>query len=263
MDRDIFVTIVGAEGRMGTELLDNADTIEGVVVTDAVVRPESETVGRELGPTGVIATDDLETAVENAEVVIDFSIPSACLEAATFAAKYDTPLVSGTTGLSGDQIAELKGHSSDVPVLWAANFSVGVNVLEHLVELATKAAGAGFDIEVLEAHHRHKVDAPSGTALFLGRAAARGRDADLDDVGVFAREGHTGERSDDEIGFQVIRGGDIVGEHTVYLCGPGERLELTHRASDRGIFARGALRAAAAMVGRRAGWYSMRDVLFS
>jgi 4-hydroxy-tetrahydrodipicolinate reductase len=263
MDREVFVTIVGAEGRMGTELLENAAEMDGVSVTDAVVRPGSETVGRELGPSGVSATDDLDTAVENADVVIDFSTPKACLKAAEFAAKHQTPFVSGTTGLSDEQIAELKGRSSDIPVLWAANFSVGVNVLEHLVELATKAAGKDFDIEIMEAHHRRKVDAPSGTALFLGKAAARARGADLDDVGVFAREGQTGERSDDEIGFQVVRGGDIVGEHTVYLCGPGERIELTHRATDRGIFARGALRAAAAMVGRHAGWYSMRDVLFS
>jgi 4-hydroxy-tetrahydrodipicolinate reductase len=265
MESEVFVTVVGAEGRMGAELLENAAKTEeasGVSVTSAVVRPGSPAVDTELGPDAVLATADLETAVENADVVVDFSTPAACLKAAEYAAKYQTPFVSGTTGLTDDQVAELKGRSSDVAVLWAANFSVGVNVLERLVELATKAAGDGFDVEILEAHHRQKVDAPSGTALFLGEAAARARGADLDEVGVFGREGLTGERSDEEIGFQVIRGGDIVGEHTVYLCGAGERVELTHRANDRGIFARGALRAAGWLAGRGPGWYSMTDVLF-
>ncbi|QDG54276.1 4-hydroxy-tetrahydrodipicolinate reductase [Persicimonas caeni] len=262
MDREIFVTIIGAEGRMGAELLANVSLMEGISVTDAVVRPGSESVGSVIGPEGVRVTDDMDTAVENADVVIDFSAPEACLAAAECAARFETPFVSGTTGLSEAQIAELKGRSSDAAVLWAANFSVGVNVLEQLVELGVKAAGEGFDIEICEAHHRRKVDAPSGTALFLGRAAARARDVDLDDVAVHGREGHTGARSDEEIGFQVIRGGSIVGEHTVYLAAEGERIELTHRATDRGIFARGALRAAQWMAGRHPGWYSMKDVLF-
>ncbi|MFP4597712.1 MAG: 4-hydroxy-tetrahydrodipicolinate reductase [Persicimonas sp.] len=262
-DKDeVFVTIIGAEGRMGQELLANAPSVDGVSVAEAVVRPESPADGSEMGPEGVLATSDMETAIENAEVVVDFSAPEACLQAAEFAARYGTPLVSGTTGLSDEQVAELKGRSSDVAILWAANFSVGVNTLERLVELATRAVADGFDVEVLEAHHRHKVDAPSGTALFLGQAAARARGADLEEVGVCSREGHTGERSDDEIGFQTIRGGDIVGEHTVLLCGAGERIELTHRATDRGIFARGALRAAGWLAGRQPGWYTMKDVLF-
>lgn len=262
MEREIFVTIIGADGRMGTELLANVAPIEGMSVTDAVVRPGSDDVGTLLGPEGVAATDDMDTAIENADVVIDFSAPEACLAAAELAARYETPFVSGTTGLSEEQVSELKGRSSDTAVLWAANFSVGVNVLEQLVELGIKAMGEGFDIEICEAHHRRKVDAPSGTALFLGEAAARARGVELDDVAVHGREGHTGERTDDAIGFQVIRGGNIVGEHTVYVAGEGERLELTHRATDRGIFARGALRAAQWMAGRHPGWYSMKDVLF-
>jgi 4-hydroxy-tetrahydrodipicolinate reductase len=262
MEREVFVAIVGAEGRMGGELLAHACDLGGVSVTDAIVRPSSPAVGSRLGPAGVLATDDMATAIENADVVVDFSNPDACLAAAEVAASFETAFVSGTTGLSQEQMAELKGRSSDTPVLWAANFSVGVNTLERLVELATRAASEGFDVEIVEAHHRHKVDAPSGTALFLGQAAARARDGELDELGVFERHGHTGERADDEIGFGVIRGGDIVGEHTVYLCGHGERLELTHRATDRGIFASGALRAAAWLAGREPGWYSMRDVLF-
>ncbi len=262
MDREVFVAIVGAEGRMGTELLENASDMDGVIITDAIVRPGSPVIGTHLGPDAVHATDDMETAIENADVVIDFSSPRSCRAAAAVAAKYKTAFVSGTTGLDDEGVAEIKGWSSESAVLWAANFSVGVNVLERLVELATRAVGDGFDIEVLEAHHRNKVDAPSGTALFLGEAAARARGVSLDEDGVFARQGNVGTRGDEEIGFSVVRGGDIVGEHTVFLCGPGERLELTHRASDRGIFARGALRAAAWIAGQEPGWYSMKDVLF-
>lgn len=263
MEREVFVAIVGAEGRMGAELLENASGMDGLIITDAIVRPGSAAVGQELGPDAVRATDDMETAIENADVVIDFSHPAACREAAELAAKYRTAFVSGTTGLDDAAVAEIKGWSSESAVLWAANFSVGVNALEQIVEMATRAVGEDFDIEVLEAHHRNKVDAPSGTALFLGEAAARARGVSIDEDGVFARQGHVGARSDDEIGFQTIRGGDIVGEHTVFLCGPGERIELTHRASDRGIFARGALRAARWIAGQEPGWYSMKDVLFS
>jgi 4-hydroxy-tetrahydrodipicolinate reductase len=262
MEREVFVAVVGARGRMGTELLNNASAIDGLTVTDAVVRPGSSAVGQSLGPDAVHATDDLETAIENADVVVDFSNPESCLQAAALAVEMNTAFVSGTTGLSPEAVDELHGHSSDIPIIWAANFSVGVNVLERLVELASQAVGDGFDIEVLEAHHRDKVDAPSGTALFLGEAAARGRQLSLDENAVFSRHGQIGPREELEIGIQTLRGGDIVGEHTVYLCADGERLELTHRATDRGIFARGALRAARWLAGRHAGWYSMQDVLF-
>ncbi|MFW5967880.1 MAG: 4-hydroxy-tetrahydrodipicolinate reductase [Persicimonas sp.] len=259
---EVFVALIGAEGRMGGELLANAAQMADITIDQAVVRPGSAAVGSELGPDGVMATDDMDTAVENADVVVDFSTPEACLKAAELAAKHQTPFVSGTTGLDEVQVAELKGRSSDVALLWAANFSVGINAIERLVELGVRALGDGFDIEILEAHHRNKVDAPSGTAHFLAEAAARGRDLQLDENAVYSRYGNTGERTDDEIGFQVVRGGDIVGEHTVFLCGNGERVELTHRASDRGIFARGALRAAGWLAGRKPGLYSMKDVLF-
>lgn len=262
MENKIFVAVVGAAGRMGAELLENASLIEDISITDALVRPGSDVVGTSLGPDAVHASSDFETAIENADVVIDFSAPESCLRAAAIAAKTQTPFISGTTGLSPAQANELKGYSSDTAILWASNFSVGVNVLERLVELASRAVGENFDIEILEAHHRDKVDAPSGTARFLGKAAARGRGQTLEEDACYARHGQVGPRASGEIGFQTIRGGDIVGEHTVFLCADGERLELTHRATDRGIFARGALRAARWLSAQPAGWYAMQDVLF-
>lgn len=262
MTDKIFAVIVGAGGRMGTELLENASGIEDISITDALVRPGSNLIDTTLGADAVRASADYETAIENAHVVIDFSTPASCLRAATIAAKTGTPFVSGTTGLTPTQTNELKGYSSDIAILWTSNFSVGVNVLERLVELASSAVGEDFDIEVLEAHHRHKVDAPSGTALFLGEAAARGRGQSLQENACYTRRGQVGPRAPAEIGFQTIRGGDIVGEHTVFLCADGERLELTHRATDRGIFARGALRAARWISTQPAGWYAMHDVLF-
>ncbi|AWV89635.1 4-hydroxy-tetrahydrodipicolinate reductase [Bradymonas sediminis] len=262
MENKIFVAIVGAAGRMGVELLENASPLGDISITDALVRPGSDVVGTSLGPDAVHASSDFETAIDNATVVIDFSTPESCLRAAAIAAKTGTPFVSGTTGLTAEQVDELHGYSSDIAMLWASNFSVGVNSLERLVELASRAVGEDFDIEIMEAHHRHKVDAPSGTARFLGEAAARGRGQTLEDHACYARHGQVGPRAPAEIGFQTIRGGDIVGEHTVFLCADGERLELTHRATDRGIFARGALRAAKWISTQPAGWYSMQDVLF-
>lgn len=197
--------------------------------------------------------------LENIDVIVDFSAPSSCLNYATAAAQQGIPFVTGTTGLSTDQQTALHDLAAKTALLAAANFSVGINIVEHLVELAARAS-AGYDIEVFEAHHRRKVDAPSGTALFLGEAAARGRNMNLAEVAKYDRRGL---RTDDEIGFQVLRGGGIVGEHTVFFVAEGERIELTHRAHDRAIFARGALRAATWIAGKPNGDYTMRDVLFS
>ena len=258
-DHTTKVAIVGAAGRMGISLLTNADARDDLCVTAALVSP-NDPEDLLLGPQQIKARHDLD-ALADAQVVIDFSAPAATVATAKKCANLGLPLVSGTTGLTGEQLKTLDDLAEEIPILHAANFSVGVNLLAHLVE---QAAGAfdGADIEIFEAHHRHKVDAPSGTAKLLGRAAARGRNAELAEVATWAREGHTGPRTDDEIGFQVLRGGDIVGEHTAYFCVAGERLELTHRATDRGIFARGALRAARWIVGRPPGRYSMNDVLF-
>lgn len=196
------------------------------------------------------------------DVVIDFSAPAALVEAAMWCGEHGIPLVSGTTGMSAEQLGMIEAVADETALLLASNFSVGVNLLERLVELSA-ASSRDWDIEILEAHHRRKVDAPSGTALTLGKAAARGRNVDLDAVVEWGRHRTMGPRGDDEIGFQVMRGGTIVGEHTVFMCGEGERIELTHRAEDRAIFARGALRAAKWIIGRGHGRYTMADVLFS
>lgn len=253
--------IVGASGRMGRALIENAEQMEEVTVVAAIDRPGSSWLGERIG--GVQLTGDLSEHISQADVVIDFSAPESCVRAARIATQAGVRFVSGTTGLTAAQLEEVEECSKQAAVLHAANFSVGVNVLERLVELASAATGESFDLEIFEAHHRRKVDAPSGTALFLGEAAARGRDVSLDERAQWSRHGQVGAREPGEIGFQVLRGGDIVGEHTVFLCGDGERLELTHRATDRGIFARGALRAACWIATKRPGLYTMRDVLFS
>ncbi len=258
---NVKLAIVGASGRMGRSLLDNAAQLEAVEVVAAIEHPGSQWLGKRLFDVPV--TGDLSEHIAQCDVVIDFSSPEACVRAARIATGAGVRFVSGTTGLDLDQLEQIEDCSKQAAVLHAANFSVGVNILERLVELASRSSGAGFDLEVFEAHHRRKVDAPSGTALMLGEAAARGREQKLHEVAQWARHGQVGPRGDDEIGFQVVRGGDIVGEHTVFLCGDGERLELSHRATDRGIFARGALRAAVWLATRRPGMYAMSDVLFS
>ncbi len=260
MTSSLRLAIVGASGRMGASLLENATRRDDQSVVAAIVGPDDAHLDS-LGPDDTPATTDLG-AIANADVAIDFSAPGAFVDAARRCADFGVPLVSGTTGLQPAQWEIIDQCSQEVAILYAANYSVGVNLLAHLVERAASGFGADADIEIFEAHHRHKVDAPSGTAKLLGRAAAAGLDRDLGDVARWTRHGHTGERTDDEIGFQVLRGGDIVGEHTAYFCVAGERLELTHRATDRGIFARGALRAARWLHGQPPGRYDMTDVLF-
>ena len=245
MSHPLNLGIIGAGGRMGRALLQNAHAASDLHVSAAIEHPGSENLGARLGPQGIQVSGDLASVVSACDVLIDFSTPQSCLDAARQAANAGKPFVTGTT------------------VLRADNFSVGVNVLARLVELASRACGEDFDLEIFESHHKHKVDAPSGTALMLGKAAARGRGQELEDVATWARHGQTGARQPGSIGFQVLRGGDIVGEHTVFACGDGERLELTHRATDRGIFARGALRAARWTFTKKSGLYTMQDVLFS
>ena len=247
------VAIAGIAGRMGRSIMSVQGEFHDIHISQGVV-----------GSTPFHGVDTVDDAskLQPVDVIIDFATPRGFSAALAAAVRDGSGFVSGSTGLSDEQIDELAEASTSIPVLLAANFSVGVNILEHLVESAARAA-QGFDIEVFEAHHRNKVDAPSGTALFLGEAAARGREAKLNDVAQWARQGHTGARSDEEIGFQVVRGGSVVGEHTVFLLGAGERIELTHRAQDRAIFARGALRAASWIAGKAPGNYTMRDVLFT
>ena len=247
----LSVGLVGAAGRMGRALQACIDADDHLRLACALDHDATATA--------------LDEACRTADVLIDFSSPTGCLDAARAAADHGTPLVTGTTGLSPEQSLELEALSAKAPLLQAANFSVGVTILARLVRLAAQASGPDFDLEIVEAHHRHKVDAPSGTALMLARQAAAGRDLEgpLDDHATFARHGHTGPRPSGPIGMQTVRGGDIVGEHTVMLCGQGERLELVHRATDRKIFALGALRAARWLVDQSPERiYRMDEVLF-
>ena len=196
-----------------------------------------------------------------ADVVIDFTVPAATATHAAMAAQAGTAMVIGTTGLSAEQQAAVDAAAAKVPVVQAGNMSLGVNLLVGLAKQAAAILGPDYDIEVVEMHHKHKIDAPSGTALMLGKAAAEGRGIDHDASAVMSREGHTGPRPDGTIGYATLRGGDVVGDHTVIFAGPAERIELTHRAGGRDIFARGAVRAALWCEGKAPGLYSMRDVL--
>lgn len=210
---------------------------------------------------GAVVMDDARSLFEAADVVIDFTVPAATVAHAALAFDTGTAMVIGTTGLTADQQTAVQGAAEKAAVVQAGNMSLGVNLLVGLARQAAELLGPDYDIEVVEMHHKHKIDAPSGTALMLGRAAAEGRGLNHDDHAVMSREGHTGPRPDDAIGYATLRGGDVVGDHTVIFAGPSERIELTHRAASREIFARGAVRAAMWCDGRSAGLYSMRDVL--
>lgn len=262
------IGIVGCAGRMGQMLVREVLETEGLVLAGGSERPGSDAVGRDLGElagcrrNGIMVGDDAKLVFEGADAVIDFTAPAAAVEHARLAAETRTAYVVGTTGLSAEQEGALRQASTRTAVVWAPNMSVGVNLLLSLVEQVAAALDpATFDIEIVEMHHRHKVDAPSGTALGLGRAAAAGRGVALENVWRKTRDGHTGVRPAGEIGFATLRGGDVVGDHTVIFAAEGERIELTHKASSRQIFARGAVRAARWASDKPPGLYSMRDVL--
>lgn len=261
------IGIVGCGGRMGRMLLKCVLDTEGARLAGGTEAPGSKLLGQDLGllagadPVAIAAGDDALALFRAADVVIDFTVASVTAAHATLAAETKTAMVIGTTGLSPAQQDEVAKAARVAPIVQAGNMSLGVNVLVGLARQAAAALGAGYDIEVVEMHHKHKVDAPSGTALMLGRAAAEGRGLDHDANAVMARQGHTGPRPADAIGYATLRGGDVVGDHTVVFAGPGERVELTHRAAGRDIFARGAVRAALWCRGKAPGLYSMRDVL--
>jgi 4-hydroxy-tetrahydrodipicolinate reductase len=267
MDADnLNITVVGAAGRMGRAVLLAAAAEPDLDIAAAVVRAGHPLAGQDAGEflglgLGLTATSDLELAIRDADVVIEFTRADHCVAVARACAAAGRPLVSGTTGLDAAARAALAEVARKVAVVHAPNMSVGVTVLAALVEQASRALGPGFDAEIVELHHRHKVDAPSGTALRLGEAVAHGRGERLGAQAIHAREGQTGARPAGGIGYAVLRGGEVVGEHTVHFLGDGERLELTHRASDRANFAQGALRAARWIRGRAPGLYGMREVL--
>lgn len=261
------IGIVGGAGRMGQMLIREVLATKDARLAGATERPGSANVGRDLGsligldPVGVAMGDDPAGLFAAADVVIDFTAPAATLSHAELAVATGKALIVGTTGLSAEDHAKLEAAAAKAPLVVAANFSLGVTLLAGLVRKVAATLGPDWDIEVLEMHHRHKVDAPSGTALALGRAAAAGRGVDLAAVKDAVRDGHTGARTPGDIGFATLRGGDVVGDHTVMFATEAERLELTHKAGSRAIFARGAVRAALWAAGKPAGLYSMDDVL--
>lgn len=261
------IAILGASGRMGRALLEciaEADDLELVgAVTEtadpALGKYAGETIGLE--PMGALLTDDRAQALHEAHVAIDFTLPTATIANVRACVDSGTAIVIGTTGLEEKQLDAMNDASRQVPLVYGRNLSVGVNVFMNLVGRAAKALGADYDVEITEAHHRHKVDAPSGTALALGEAVATARDRELADVAIHARHGKTGPRVPGTIGFSVIRGGNIVGDHSVLFAAAEESVELSHHAADRKSFARGALRAARWAAGQPPGMYSMAEVL--
>ena len=250
----VRVAIAGASGRMGLALLEAAAQTEGVML-GAAIDLASSTWG------GVTIGTDVRSALANSDVLIDFTRPAGTLAHVEQCVAAKRGIVIGTTGFDPDQLAAIRKAAKHVPIVLAPNMSIGVNVAMKLVEMAARALGPDFDVEVFEMHHRKKVDAPSGTALKLGEVAAKARGATLDRDGVFGRHGVTGERKPGSIGFSVARGGDIVGDHTVYFAGPGERIEVTHRSSSRATYAQGAMRAAKFVAGKPPKLYDMDDVL--
>ncbi|GGF33330.1 4-hydroxy-tetrahydrodipicolinate reductase [Aliidongia dinghuensis] len=251
MGRMLIAEVVGTTGAMLAGGTAQAATLQG--------QDLGSLAG--LAPLGVTVGNDAVALVQASDVVIDFTAPAVTVRLAALAAEAGKALVVGTTGLDPAQTAAIQAAARQAPIVWSANMSLGVNLLLGLVEQAAARLGPDYDIEVLEMHHRMKVDAPSGTALALGHAAAAGRQVPLDEVWVKSRDGHTGARASGTIGFATLRGGDVVGDHTVMFAGLGERVELGHKASDRRIYARGAVRAALWVKGRPPGLYGMKDVL--
>jgi len=264
---DMRLIVAGAGGRMGRTLIHAIATIDGVVLAGAVDAPGSAVIGRDsgefagLGKNGVMVAAEVEPLLANADGLLDFTIPAASLALVELAAKRGLVHVIGTTGLSGENEKLIAEAAKRAVIVKSGNFSMGVNVLAALTKRVAKTLGEDFDVEILEMHHNKKIDAPSGTALMFGRAAAEGRGINLDQRSVRGRDGVTGARSPGDIGFASLRGGSVVGDHSVIFAGTAERIELVHKAEDRMIFARGAVRAALWARGRKPGLYSMADVL--
>jgi len=267
MPDELKVGIVGGAGRMGQMNIRQVTATEGCVVAGATEGPGHPSVGEDagtlagVGALGVIIGDDPAAMIAEVDVVIDFTVPEATVEHARLAAQAGAALIAGTTGLSPEDEEAVEKAAHHVPVVRAANMSVGITLLSALTEQVAAALGADYDIEVLEMHHRHKLDAPSGTALALGLAAAKGRGVVLDDVKQAVRDGYTGARTPGDIGFATLRGGDVAGDHDVIFAAEGERLILGHKASSRQVFAVGAIRAALWTKGQAPGLYNMRHVL--
>jgi 4-hydroxy-tetrahydrodipicolinate reductase len=262
----VNVVIAGSSGRMGHALLEAAVNDPELKLLAALDRADCPQLGKDAGelfgaPCGVRIRADLGAALQRGSVLVDFTRPEASLAYLEACRKAGAGMVIGTTGFNAAQKEAIAAAAREIPIVFAPNMSVGINLLINLVQAAAKVLAEGYDIEIIEAHHRHKVDAPSGTALRLGEAAAAALGRDLAQCAVYGREGVTGERAPSTIGFATVRGGDVVGDHTVLFAGIGERVELTHKASSRATFALGALRAAKFLAGKKNGLFDMQDVL--
>jgi 4-hydroxy-tetrahydrodipicolinate reductase len=266
-ESQVRVAIAGAGGRMGRQLIQAALQLDGVKLGAALERTGSSLLGSDAGElagvakTGVIVSDSLEAVANDFDVFVDFTRPEGTLNHLAFCRQHGKGMVIGTTGFDDAGKQAIADASGEVPIVFAANFSVGVNVMLKLLEKAAKVMGDYTDIEIIEAHHRHKVDAPSGTALAMGEAIAQAMDKDLKECAVYSREGYTGERVPGTIGFATVRAGDIIGEHTAMFADIGERIEISHKASSRMTFANGAVRSALWLKAKKNGLYDMRDVL--
>jgi 4-hydroxy-tetrahydrodipicolinate reductase len=263
----VRIAVTGAAGRMGKTLIEAIQAAEGAQLTAAIERPDSSLIGSDagelagIGRNGVAVSADLNAVISDFDVLIDFTVPAATLANLAACAAHGKQIVIGTTGFSAEQKNYLLADSARTAVVMASNYSVGVNLCFKLLDIAARVLGDDVDIEIYEAHHRHKVDAPSGTALRMGEVVAEALGRDLDKVAVYGREGQTGARARDTIGFATVRAGDIVGDHTVMFAADGERVEITHKASSRMSFARGAVRAAQWLKSQPGGLYDMQDVL--
>ena len=260
------VAVAGASGRMGRMLIEAICASDDCLLAGALDLAGNPAVGQDAAAflgraSGVAITADLRAGLQNADVLIDFTRPEGTLAHAAICAELGVQMVIGTTGFTDAQKAELDAAARRVAMVFAPNMSVGVNVTLKLLQMAAQALDAGYDIEIIEAHHKHKVDAPSGTALKMGEVIAQAQGTLLADRAVYERYGHTGERKSGSIGFATVRGGDIVGDHTVLFAGTGERVEITHKSSSRAGYAQGSLRAVRYLAGQRAGMFDMFDVL--
>jgi 4-hydroxy-tetrahydrodipicolinate reductase len=260
------IAVAGSSGRMGRTLIEAVQAADDMMLAVALEQPGSPFLGKDAGevlgaPCGVLITDDFETALANADCLIDFTRPEGTLGHLAACRRHGVAAVIGTTGFSTEQKLEIQDYSRDIPITFAPNMAVGVNLVFKLLDTAARILNQGYDIEIIEAHHRHKVDAPSGTALRMGEVVAQALERDLKQVAVYGREGVTGERDPSTIGFATVRGGDIVGDHTVLFAGTGERVEITHKAASRMPYALGSLRAVRFMAGRKLGLFDMQDVL--
>lgn len=266
MAAPVRIAIAGATGRMGRVLIEAVDQAPDMVLAGALDVPGSPGLGQDaaafLGQqSGVLITSDLQAGLKNAQVLIDFTRPEGTLAHLAVCRELGVKAVIGTTGFSPEQKAQVTQHAQHLALMMAPNMSVGVNVVLRLLDVAARALSEGYDIEIIEAHHRHKVDAPSGTALQMGQVVAKAVGRNLEECAVYGREGVTGARDPSTIGFATIRGGDVVGDHTVLFAGIGERIEITHKSSSRATYAQGSLRAARFLMTQAHGLFDMNDVL--